>query len=196
MAVPWLRAIGLAIRLVDLARRRKIARPGEDEELARRSLTFDASDTGIAGVVDAAVQQALRRDARRMELERQRLDTERRHAERAAKMEAIRQAGDRELGRLRLLTAVAVASWIGTLLAAARLAAGAVGARVAMGGAWMLLLAAIALSFAAQARVNDLLARLDEGGSFSPTRLRSVLGLIATAFLVAGLAMAGLAILV
>ena len=65
-----------------------------------------------------------------------------------------------------------------------------------MGGAWMLLLAAIALSFAAQARVSDLLARLDEGGSFSQTRLRSVLGLIATAFLVAGLAMAGLAILV
>ena len=196
MAVPWLRALDLTIRLVDLVRRRRIARASEEEERGRGSVTFDASDTSIAGVVDAAVQQALRRDARRMNLERARLDAEQRHAERAARMEAIRQAGDRELGRLRLLTAVAVASWIGTLLVAARLAAGAVGARVTMGGAWMFLLAAIVLSFAAQARVTDVLARPDEGGPFGPTPLRSVLGQIATAFLVAGLAMAGLAILV
>jgi hypothetical protein len=111
-------------------------------------------------------------------------------------MEAIRQAADRELGRLRLLTAVAVASWIGTLLAALRLASGASGARVAMGGAWMLLLAAIALSFAAQARVIDLLAHSDEAASAQPSAMRSMLGQVATAFLIAGLAMAGLAILV
>lgn len=196
MAVPWLRALDLTIRIVDLLRRRKIARESKAEETARGSETFDPSDTSIAGVVDAAVKQALSRDARRMELERERLDADRLRAERAAKMEAIRQAGDRELGRLRLLTAVAVASWIGTLLAALRLASGASGARVAMGGAWMLLLAAIVLSFAAQARVTDLLARSDEGGSVKPSAMRSMLGQMATAFLVAGLGLAGLAILV
>jgi hypothetical protein len=194
MPMPWLRALDLAIRLVELVRRRKLAHASE--EIARESETFDPSDTSIASVVDLAVKQALHRDARRMELERERLDAERRRAEQAARIEAIRQAGDRELGRLRLLTAVAVASWIGTLLAAVRLASGAVGARVAMGGAWMLLLAAIVLSFAAQARVTDLLARLDDGGPVTPTAMRSMLGQIATAFLVAGLAMAGLAILV
>jgi hypothetical protein len=194
MPFAWLRAVDLTFRIVELVRRQKRARA--TEEIARGSETFDPSDTSIAGVVDSAVKQALRRDARRMELERERVEAERQRAERAATMEAIRQAGDRELGRLRLLTAVAVASWIGTLLAAVRLASGAVGARVAMGGAWMLLLAAIVVSFAAQARVTDLLARSDEGGSVKPTAMRSMLGQIATALLVAGLAMAGLAILV
>ena len=166
MPIPWLRAIGLAIGLVRMARRRKFAATEEEKR------------------------------AQGIELERERLDAERRRAEHAAQMEAIRQAGDRELGRLRLLTAIAVASWIGTLLAAVRLASGAVGARVAMGGAWMLLLAAIVLSFAAQGRVTDLLARSAEGESVTPTPMRSGLGQIAMAFLVAGLAMAGLAILV
>lgn len=198
MALPWLRALGLVLGIVDLVRRRKIKRLREEQAalVERGRETFDPSDTSIAGVVDAAVAQALSRDARRMALERERLDADRLRAERAAKMEAIRQAGDRELRRLRLLTAIAVASWIGTLLAAVRLASGASGARVAMGGAWMLLLTAIALSFAAQARVADLLARPDEGGSTRPGAMRSLLGHMATAFLIAGLAMAGLAILV
>lgn len=198
MIVPWLRALDLAFGIVDVVRRRKIRRLSEEQAalVERGSETFDPSDTSIAGVVDAAVKQALSRDARRMEAERERLDADRLRAERVAKMEAIRQAGDRELGRLRLLTAVAVASWIGTLLAALRLASGAAGARAAMGGAWMLLLAAIALSFAAQARVTDLLARSDEGGSAQPSAMRSIFGQMATAFLIAGLAMAGLAILV
>src|SRR5450756_2512625 len=98
MIVPWLRALDLAVGIVDLVRRRKVARKSEEEETARGSETFDPSDTSIAGVVDAAVKQALSRDARRMELERERLDADRLRAERAAQMEAIRQAGDRELG--------------------------------------------------------------------------------------------------
>ncbi|OFW14163.1 MAG: hypothetical protein A3F69_05650 [Acidobacteria bacterium RIFCSPLOWO2_12_FULL_66_10] len=198
MVVPWLRALDLAIGIVDLVRRRKMKRQSQAQAalVDRGRETFDPSDTSIAGVVDAAVKQALSRDARRMELERERLDADRLRAERAAKMDAIRRAGDRELGRLRLLTAVAVASWIGTVLAALRLNSGASGARVAMGGAWMLLLAAIVLSFTAQARVADLLARSDEGGSVRPSAMRSMLGRLAIAFVIAGLAMAGLAILV
>jgi len=198
MAVPWLRALDLTIGIVDLVRRRKIKHLSEEQAaLVERGLeTFDPSDTSIAGVVDEAVKQALSRDARRMELERVRLEADRLRAERTARMEAIRQAGDRELGRLRLLTAVAVASWIGTLLAAVRLASGAVGARVAMGGAWMLLLGAIALSFAAQARVAEILAQAAEGAAVKPSAMRSVFGQMAIAFVIAGLAMAGLAILV
>lgn len=198
MLVPWLRALDLAVGIVDLVRRRKSVRVREEQAalVTRGSETFDPSDTTIAGVVDAAVKQALNRDARRMELERERLDADRLRAERAAQMEAMRQAGDRELGRLRLLTAVAVASWIGTMLAATHLVGGAAGARVALGGAWMLLLAAIALSFAAQARVTDILAQAAEGASVKPSAMRSVLGQMAVAFVIAGLAMAGLAILV
>ena len=75
------------------------------------------------------------------------------------------------------------------------LARHAVGARVAMGGAWLLLLTAIVLSFAAQARVTDLLARADEGGTVKPSAMRSMVGEAAIAFVIVGLAMAGLAIL-
>jgi hypothetical protein len=194
MPLPWLRALDLTLRLVELVRRRKVAGARDEESPGIASLALPAA--GIAGIVDAAVSQALNRNAGRIELERERRDAERLRAERAARLAAIRHAADHELGRLRLLTAVAVASWIGTLLAATRLAAGAVGARVAMGGAWLLLLAAMVLSFAAQARVSDLLARADEGGSVAPGAMRGVLGPMTMAFVVAGLAMAGLAILV
>ena len=197
MPLPWLRALDLAVNIVGLVRRRRSARESDAEltALRRGSETFDASDTSIASVVDAAVKQALSRDARRMELERERLEAENQRAGRAAAAKALRQAGDREIGRLRLLTAVAVASWIGTLLGAVRLMSGAVGARVAMGGAWLLLLTAIVLSFAAQARVTDLLARADEGGTVKPSAMRSMVGEAAIAFVIVGLAMAGLAIL-
>lgn len=194
MALPWLRAIDLAVRLVDLVRQRKFARERDDASAELASL--DRPTPGMAVIVDAAVTQALSRDARRMELERERLDAERLLAERAARVEAVRHAADQELGRLRLLTAVAAASWLGTLLAATRLGSGAVGARVAMGGAWLLLLTAIVLSFAAQARVSDRLAGVDQGGSVAPGSMRGILGPMTIAFVVAGLAMAGLAILV
>ena len=78
----------------------------------------------LAGVVVAALKEAFDRDTRRLELEREQLEAERERAERALRLELQRQAGDREIGRLRLLAGVAVASWLGTLFFSARLLGG------------------------------------------------------------------------
>src|SRR5262249_56620449 len=73
-----------------------------------------------------------------------------------------RQAGEREIGGLRVLAGVAVASWSGTLFFSARLLGGSSGARAALGIAWLLLLAAFASSFVAQSQGAELAGRPDE----------------------------------
>ena len=113
-------------------------------------------------MVVAALKEAFDRDASRLELEREQLERERVRAERMLKIELLRQAGDREIGRLRLMAGVAVGSWIGTLLFSTRLIGGPPGARIMLGAGWLLLLAALSLSFAAQSRVGRALARIDE----------------------------------
>ena len=126
----------------------------------------------MAGVVVAALKEAFDRDTRRLELERDQLAAERERAERALRLELQRQAADREIGRLRLLAGVAVAGWLVTLLLAiwpgSRMVATTV-ARVALGGGWLLLGAALAASFSAQARVA---AALDSGAGCTIRRRR------------------------
>ena len=51
----------------------------------------------------------------RLELERQRIEDERRRAERALKLELLRQAGEREVSRLRRLGGAALASLFAAL---------------------------------------------------------------------------------
>src|SRR5439155_14122125 len=101
-------------------------------------------ETRLAGVVVAALKEAFDRDSRRLELEREQLEADRLRTERALKLELLRQSGDREIGRLRLIAGVAVVSWIGTLFFSPRLVEGALSARLALGAGWLLLLAALA----------------------------------------------------
>ena len=132
---------------------------------------------------------------RGLEIEREQLEAERLRAERALRFELRRQAGDREIGRLRLLAGVTVASWIGTLFFSARLIAGAAGPRLAVGVGWLLLLATIAASFVAQARVARSLDR-GEGEAASRAPISSGAGgTIAPWLLVSGLALVGLAMM-
>src|SRR6266566_7965999 len=128
MAVPWLRIFDTLLGLSDLTRRR----PGADEEqrMMPGSPALGHLETRLAGVVVAALKEAFDRDSRRLDLEREQIEAERRRAERALRFELARQAGDREIGRLRLVAAVAVASWIGTLFFSARLMDSGAGARV------------------------------------------------------------------
>src|SRR5919197_3244328 len=126
MPVPWLRIIDVMIGLTDLARGRKTPPPAQDPEGQLqldpgRPGALGALETRLAGVVVAALKEAFDRDTRRLELERTTLEAERERAERALRFELRRQAGDREIGRLRLLAGVAVASWLGTLFFATRL---------------------------------------------------------------------------
>jgi hypothetical protein len=202
MPLPWLRILDMVIGVTDLARSRKMAQLGRADDDPQEQLEAGRGgplgnlETRLAGVVVAALKEAFDRDSKRLDLEKAQLDAERERAERALNLELLRQAGDREIGRLRLLGGVAVATWIGTLFFSARLIGGAMGARVAIGGGWLLLLGAIAMSFVAQSHVA---ASLDRAGSISDRRdaiSSGVAGGLALWLIVLGLALVGLAVLI
>ena len=200
MPVPWLRIIDTVFSLADLALgRRRAATTGEaDGQLQQLDPGRSGGELGalgslearLAGVVVAALKEAFDRDTHRLELERTQLESERERAERALRLELRRQAGDREIGRLRMLAGIAVASWIGTLFFSVRLLDGSLGPRVALGGAWVLLLLAFAAAFIGQSRVAESLARSDTQDLGSGTA-----GALALWLIVAGLAMVGFSVL-
>ena len=196
MAVPWLRIIDTVLGVTDLARGRK-SPAADPDQLAPGGRMLGQLETRLAGVVVAALKEAFDRDSRRLELEREQIDAERARAERALKLELLRQAGDREIGRLRLVAGVAVASWLATLFFSARLVGGPIGSRVALGAGWALLLAAAAAAFAAQSAVAERLRRAngDVDGGGSPMEMGAA-GAVAPWLIVVGLAAIGLAVLI
>ena len=133
------------------------------------------------------------RDSRRLDLEREQAEAERQRAERALRLELLRQAGDREIGRLRLIAGVAVVSWLATLLLSARLIGGGVAARVVLGSGWACLLAALACAFVGLSRVSRALADArprPRRRASNPARA----GALAAWFVIAGLALIGVAV--
>ena len=203
MPVPWLQLIDAALGVANFARGRRMPAASEEQaqqqQLEAGGRAPGALEARLAGVVVAALKEAFDRDSRRLELERDQLAAERLRAERALKLEMMRQAGDREIGRLRLLAGVAVACWVGSLFFSTRLIGGAVAARVALGGGWLLLLAAFAASFVAQARVAaslDSLTKSDEGASGSGALASGAAGALALWLLVGGLGLVCVAVLV
>jgi hypothetical protein len=194
MPVPWIRILDMVIGVTDLARIRRRPEPHDDQlqlDPARGGGPLGGLETRLAGVVVAALKEAFDRDTRRLELERVELEAERERAERTLRLELRRQAGDREIGRLRLLSGVAVASWIGTLFFSGRLMGGGAVPRVALAGAWLLLLLAFAAAFVGQARVAESLAT-----SYDRDLGSGIAGTLALWLIVAGLALVGLAVLV
>lgn len=199
MALPWLRILDVVIGATDLARSRKIRTLADQQPHEQQQLAASPGSVGgivearLASVVVAALKEAFDRDTRRLELEREQANAERERAERALRLELRRQAGDREIGRLRLLAGVAVVSWLGTLFFSARLMGGPTGARVALGFGWMLLLAAVAASFSAQSRVAAALDVLipDDRSTASLAG-----GALTVWLIVAGLALVCVAVLI
>jgi hypothetical protein len=200
MPVPWLQLIDAALGVANFARGRKLPVPHEEpQQLEAGARVPGALEARLAGVVVAALKEAFDRDSRRLELERDQLAAERLRAERALRLEMMRQAGDREIGQLRLLAGVAVAAWVGTLLFSARLIGASAGARAALGGGWLLLLAAFAASFLVQSRVAaslDSFTKSDDGGSGSSSPALGAGGVLVLWLLVAGLALVCVAVLV
>jgi hypothetical protein len=197
MAVPWFRVLDAVIGVTDIALRgRGGRRPADDEErrLARGASAPGTFETRLAGVVVAALKEAFERDSRRLDLERELAEAENVRAERALRLELRRQAGDRELARLRLIVVVAVASWIGTLLFSVRLIGGSLGARVALGAGWALLLAAVGAAFAGQSSAGRALAPIDlDRDGTAPSGVAVTL---APWFIVLGLALIGVSVLI
>jgi len=195
MPIPWLRIIDAVLGVTDLARSRTPAPPVDPDQ----QLQFDPGrggplgglETRLAGVMVAALKEAFDRDTRRLELERATLEGERERAERALRLELRRQAGDREIGRLRLLAGIAVASWVGTLFFSARALGGGVGPRLAIGAAWLLLLVSFAAAFVGQSRVAESIAHTEDRDLGSGT-----VGAVALWSIVGGLALVGLSVLI
>jgi hypothetical protein len=191
MAVPWLSIIDAALGVANLARGRRaaqIAQGSPRDQQLEVGRAFGGIEARLAGVVVAALKEAFDRDTRRLEMERQQLEAERARAERALKLELLRQAGDHEIGRLRLIAGVAVAAWIGTLFFSARLLGSGAAPRVMLGLGWALLLGAIGASFAAQSHAAGSLQREQP-----PT---TAAGQAAPWLIVAAMALIGLAVLV
>jgi len=197
MAVPWLTIIDTLIDVTNLALTRKSKKPSEELEPSNaQGRAGGAIEARMTGVVVAALKEAFDRDARRLDLEREQMELERARAERMLKLDLLRQAGDREIGRLRLMAAVAVGSWFGTLLLTSRLISGPVAARAMLGSGWLLLLAALSLSFTAQSRVGRALAFLDEPGARHDDLGAGAAGVLVPWLIVLGLGVIGLAVLV
>jgi len=199
MPLPWLGLVDTLLDVANLALSRKSRRSENDaESSAVAARSGGQLEARMAGVVVAALKEAFDRDSNRLELEREQAERERLRAERMLKLELLRQAGDREIGRLRLMAGFAIASWLGTLFFSARLIGGPTGARVMLGAGWLLLLLALSLSFAAQARVGRALAGVDEAPA--PTARHDDLtagaaGVFIPWLIVTGLALIGLAVL-
>jgi|SRR5579864_7119222 len=194
MPLPWLRLLDAVIGVTDLVRSRRI-----------RALSRAVSREAGAEISPDSRRwrkAPFDREAALLELERQRLEAERVRADRALALALLRQTGDREIGRLRLVAGVAVSGWVGTLWFAARIheyaGSSGIGARVALGAGWTLLLAAIVLSFAGQAQIAREVqqAAVDRSGNAPGTVSSGQAGAVALWLLVAGLALASLAVLI
>ena len=201
MPVPWLRILDVVIGVTDLARSRRIKRLGKDQRLletterARAAGPRFALEARLAGVVVAALKETFDRDGRRLELERGQVAAERERAERALRLELLRQAGDREIGRLRLLAAIAMVGWISTAFVSARIIGGSVGVRVALGAGWLLLVCAVVMSVVAQSQVGRALDRGDASADPRDAVAPGIAGALALWLIVVGLALVGLAVL-
>ena len=198
MTLPWMQIFDAAIGVIDLVRSRRI----RSMSAQAKQLAPQEPDARLAGVVAATLRDELERDRLRLQRAREALEeAERQRAELARQVELQRQAGDREIGRLRLLTGVAVAGWLGTLLLGTlygHVTGGHVFAKVLLGFGWALLLAAIGASYAAQGNVARTLERIARGDARAMRRGVSsgLSGALTIWLIVAGLALAGLAMLV
>lgn len=195
-----MRIIDAVLGVTDMAMSRRATRaadPTDDRAIATGagSHAIGALETRLAGVVVAALKEAFDRDSRRLDLERERAEADRLQAERALRLEWLRQATDREIGRLRVIAGTAVATWLGTLFLASRVIGGSMWARVLLGVGWALLLGALGAAFSGQSRIiraverssPDRDERLDAGlaAAASPWLIIVGLALVAASVIVA-----------
>jgi hypothetical protein len=198
MAVPWLRVINAVLGVSDvvqLVKGRGAADEGQRGAVAPPSASaLGGLEARLAGVVVAALKEAFDRDHQRLELEREHIEAERQRAERALRLEMLRQAGDREIGRMRLVAGIALAGWVGTFLLTSRLLAGTTG-RVALGVGWVMLLIALACAFAEQSRIARAIAVADDRLTVESATATGAAGLAAPWLIAAGLVAISLGVL-
>jgi hypothetical protein len=144
----------------------------------------------LTGVVVAALKEAFDRDHARLELERAQLEEQRRRAEESLRAELRRQAADREMARLRLIAGTALGGWIAAVaLVVVRLDDASVLSRAMSASGWLLLLAALGTAFMAQGQVSAAVSGRTDAVDAGR------MGTVALWLLIAGLAMAAIALL-
>ncbi len=155
--MPWAQILDALIGVIDLLRSRRIKAMSRQERAPAGAL-----DTSVSGVVSSTMRDEFERERLRMERERAEAEEAARpRAELAREVDLLRQAGDREIGRLRLLDGRR-GRRLARHAAARRAARSCDGRRPRarrslLGVGWLLLLAAIAASFAAQSSVTNAL---------------------------------------
>lgn len=159
MALPWFRIINGLLGVTDVVRLVK-GRSADDGSTSALS-SPGRLEKHLAGVVVSALKETFDRDRARLDLEQQRADEERQRAERAMRLELLRQAGDREIGRQRLLAGMAVGSLLSSL-AIVLLVGADTAARLMLASGALFLIGAFACAATAQSQVARALGRGDD----------------------------------
>lgn len=171
MAVPWLRVLDTVGGLVQMgARFRRGAEVSADPQ-AGPGGALAPLEQRLAGVVVAALQEAFDRDRARMDLERSQVEAEQRRAAEALAAELRRQAAERALSQLRLISIIAVGVW----MLSAALAVWLPGMRarvplVLLGAGWACAFAALGATFAGWQRTSEWTADVGATAAGGPPR--------------------------
>jgi hypothetical protein len=182
------RAAQAVIGLTEAARR--VRRESADPLAVpfSRSGALAPLEARLAGVLVAALKEAFDRDRARLDLERAELEAERKRAEEAMRLERLRQAGEREIGQIRIMAGVAVVVWITSVVFAMLQGPSAGGiSKVVLGLGWAFLLAALGCAFAAHRALAVFLARAQANADAAETTLRNPALVAAPWLVVSGL---------
>ena len=171
MPVPWMKVLDTVGGLVQLSTR--FRKDGAETGLGPSQPPGGGGgplEARLAGVVVAALQEAFDRDRVRMELERSQVEAEQKRAAEALAAELRRQMSERALGQLRLISIVAVATWmLSAALAVWLPGMRDLAPRVVLGAGWTAAFAAIGCAFAGWQRISEWTAAA-QGGADGPPK--------------------------
>jgi hypothetical protein len=196
MAVPWMRVLDTVSGLVQLTTRSSRDTPGDPAGLDAGVRQAGPLEARLAGVVVAALQEAFDRDRARMDLERSQVEAEQRRAAEALAAELRRQATERVLSQLQLISIISVAAWMLSAALAVWLPGMRDGLpRLMLGGGWALAFGSLGCAFAGRQGISEWTRRagadaasglpLGAAAAWSPWLLLGALALIGAALLVA-----------
>lgn len=198
MAVPWTKVfdtVGTLAQLSGTFRRPAAADPGAPPGSQPPGGPLAPLEARLAGVVVAALHEAFDRDRVRMDMERAQVEAEQLRAAEALAAELRRQAAERVLGQLRLLTVLSIGIWMISAILAAWLPGMRAGLpRLLLGAGWAMAFASLGCAFAGWQRMSDWTgspgaapANAPQGGpaAAAPWLLLTALALVAASLLVA-----------
>jgi hypothetical protein len=154
--VKIFKGIDALMTVLDLTKRKPSRAPSDTTPAStERFGTGGQIEARLTNLVVAALKEAFDRDHARLELERAQLEEQRRRAEEAMQLELRRQAADRELGRLRLLTGAALVGWIvAVILLVMRTGEISAGSTAMLTAGCLILLGSLGAAFTAQGRID------------------------------------------